>query len=298
MAALGDGTFASRDLPVVVLREDGAGSLETNDWFLDLDPAIAKTIPADRIPVFLVVTQSASGAITATVKFRGQDVGSTANIYIFAVAPASTVQGADAKKARGRWDSRRGSDGTKDGGNPCVLTQLGSSGQLAPASASTLQAYMSGVLNSQGQAVTILNNGTTQNVAGATFYVGYGASSGTMITNGTNRSAVTVPGCGHLPAAGAADRLVVESGRGRARLLDRGAGRPHLLRRVPLRRVGARDLERRAAAPRRSTVRSSRATCCDVSRRADARRPLRGIPAASPTRAASRSPSPTRRTAR
>ena len=190
---LGDGTFASRDLPVVVLSEDGAGSLETNDWFLDLNPAIPKTIPADRIPVFLVVTQNASGAITATVKFRGQDVGSTANIYIFAVAPASTVQGADAKKAEALGFARR-KDGTKDGGNPCVLTQLGSSGQLASASASTLQAYTSGVLNSQGQAVTILNSGTTQNAAGATFYVGYGASSGTMITNGTNRSAVTVPG--------------------------------------------------------------------------------------------------------
>lgn len=190
---LGDGTFASRDIPVIVVREDGTGSLETNDWFLDLNPAIAKSIPADRIPVFLVVTQSASGAVTATVKFRGQDVGSTANIYIFAVAPASSVKGAAAKKAQALGFARK-KDGTKDGSDPCVLTQLGSSGQLTQASASSLQAYASGVLNSQGQAVTILGSGAQQNAAGATLYVGYGTSSSSMIANGTNRSAITVPG--------------------------------------------------------------------------------------------------------
>ena len=191
---VGDGTFATRDTPVIVLREDGAGSLETNDWFLDLDPSISKTIPGDRIPVFLVVTQNASGAVTATVKFRGQDIGSTANIYIFAVAPAGNVQGGLAKRAEAAYGYAKKADGTKDASNPCVLTQLSSSGQLTQASASSLQAYASGVLNSQGQAVTILSGTSQQSASGATLYVGYGTSSSSMIANGTNRSAITVPG--------------------------------------------------------------------------------------------------------
>ena len=98
-----------------------------------------------------------------------------------------------------------------------------------------------------------------------------------MITNGTNRSAVTVPGVGHVPAAGAADRMVVESGRRRARLLDRGAGRPHLLRRVPVRRVGAFDVEcrERRHVARRIALHGRPAR---RERRADAGRPLYGIP--------------------
>jgi hypothetical protein len=84
-------------------------------------------------------------------------------------------------------------DGRKDDSIACVLAQLDSSGQLQQVSASSLQAYVSGVLSAQGQAVTILN-GSSTNVAGATFYVGYGTSASSMISNGLNRSAVTVPG--------------------------------------------------------------------------------------------------------
>jgi hypothetical protein len=88
----------------------------------------------------------------------------------------------------------RRKDGTKDTSVACVLAQLNASGQLQQASASTLQAYISGVLSSQGQAVTILDSASAASAAGATFFVGYGSSSSAMIDTGLNRSAVTVPG--------------------------------------------------------------------------------------------------------
>jgi hypothetical protein len=57
-----------------------------------------------------------------------------------------------------------------------------------------LQAYVTGVLSAQGQAVTILNGVPTANIGGATFYVGYGSSSSSMINTGINQRAVSVSG--------------------------------------------------------------------------------------------------------
>jgi len=188
---VGDGTLATRDTPVLVVREDGAGTLQGNDWFLDLQPSIPKTIPPDKVPIFLVVTANASGSVTATVQFRGQDIGTTASVFAFAVAPSTSVPGPIAKDARlAGYVAKRG--GVKDDSVACVLAQLKASGQLQSVSASSMQAYVSGVLGSQGQAVNLLNS--TSSASGATFYVGYGANGTTMINNGTNRSAVTVPG--------------------------------------------------------------------------------------------------------
>ena len=189
---LGDGTFVDRDAPVTVLREDGAGTLESNDWFLDLNPAIAKTIASDLVPVFLVVTANAAGEVTAKVRFRGQDVGTTASVFAFALAPANVVKRLSLKDAM-QVGYAKTRDGAKDTPTPCVLAQL-VNGQLQQVSASTLQAYVSGVLGSQGQSVTLLNSASAANAAGATFFVGYGANGSTMIASGLNRSAVTVPG--------------------------------------------------------------------------------------------------------
>jgi hypothetical protein len=76
----------------------------------------------------------------------------------------------------------------------CVLAQLDSSGQLRAVSASNLQAYVTGVLTGQTQAVTIMNNVPTANIGGAVFYIGIGASGSSMINNGINQRAVAVPG--------------------------------------------------------------------------------------------------------
>src|SRR6185369_1520104 len=74
------------------------------------------------------------------------------------------------------------------------LAQLTASGQLQGVSASSLNSYVSGVLGSQGAAVTIINGAATATIGGATFYVGYGNSSTSMFNNGTNRGVVNVPG--------------------------------------------------------------------------------------------------------
>ena len=61
-SATGDGTLVDRESPVVVLHEAGTGSVAGNDWFLDLDPATASTIPAENVPVFLVVASAAASS--------------------------------------------------------------------------------------------------------------------------------------------------------------------------------------------------------------------------------------------
>jgi len=68
-------------------------------------------------------------------------------------------------------------------------------------SASSLQPYFTGVLGSQSQAVSILNNVPTPNVAGASFFVGYGTTSDGMLASGLYQGAVTVPGSGSCSAA-------------------------------------------------------------------------------------------------
>jgi hypothetical protein len=75
-----------------------------------------------------------------------------------------------------------------------VLAQVNSTGQLVGATSSTLVPLTTGVLTSQGQAVTILGNTPTPNVAGATMYVGYGTSSSTMFSGGNYQGAVNIPG--------------------------------------------------------------------------------------------------------
>jgi hypothetical protein len=115
----------------------------------------------------------------ATVRPRPEDVGTLNNVYVFARAPSTLVRGASAEK---------------DTPVQCVLAQLNASNQLQAVNTSTLRALVTNVLTAQGQAVTVLNGVPTSNVAGATFFVGYGTSGITMLNNNTNQPAVRVPG--------------------------------------------------------------------------------------------------------
>jgi len=127
---------------------------------------------------------------SAQVQPRAQDAGKTESIFVFAYAPQSTVLAAGKRLP---WSGSIPAQ-LADGPDPCVLAQVNSNGQLTGASASSLTAATSGVLNAQGQSVSILNNVATPNVAGATMYVGYGANSNAMFANGTYQGAVNVPG--------------------------------------------------------------------------------------------------------
>jgi hypothetical protein len=139
-------------------------------------------------PVFEMTVSSNITPTTATasaqIQFRPQDLGRNASGFTFAYAPANQV--------------RNGAAFAKDD-TGCVLAQLNASGQLVAVSASQLAAFFSGVLSSQGAAVSIMNNVSTPAVAGATFYVGYGESAAAMLNEGVFRDAVTVPGSGVCP---------------------------------------------------------------------------------------------------
>ena len=195
---LGDGTLVNRRSPVIVLRESGAGSLANGDWYLDLDAGVANNVPASKAPVFLARTSSVGSTVAATVQPRPQDIGTSANVYVFALAPVALVKGAAelkaAEKAAGRGYLEWKSTSKDNLPVQCVLAQLTADGQLQAVSASTLQAFVTATLGSQGVAVTLINGVPTVNIAGATFFVGYGSSGQSMLDTGTHRGAATVPG--------------------------------------------------------------------------------------------------------
>jgi hypothetical protein len=145
-------------------------------------------------PVFQMTVTAAIGATTsnasAQIQYRPQDVGTSGSVFVFAIAPSTVVRNAATNKAAFLGAYARG--GNADTPVQCVLAQLNSSGQLQAVSTSALQAYITGVLGSQGQAVTILDGVPTANIGGATFYVGYGSSSSAMINSGINQRAVSV----------------------------------------------------------------------------------------------------------
>ena len=147
-------------------------------------------------PVFpMTVTGSIENGVAnvrADIQYRPQDVGTSGSVYVFAMAPANLIKGAIPKDAHFGGMSKGGPKDTAP--VQCVLAQLTAGGQLAAVSISTLQAYLTSVLGSQGATIQILNGTPTVNIGGATFYVGYGSSATAMINGGMNRSAITVPG--------------------------------------------------------------------------------------------------------
>jgi hypothetical protein len=147
-------------------------------------------------PVFRMTVNSSITTTTATVSadilYRPQDVGSTGSVFVFAMAPESLVARASSEQsARLKYAK----DSTKaDTPIGCVLAQLNASGQLVGVTSANLTAYLTGVLSAQGASVQILNGVPVGNVAGATFFVGYGPSGPAMINSGLNRAVATIPG--------------------------------------------------------------------------------------------------------
>ena len=146
--------------------------------------------PVFQMSVSGSIGQSTSN-VAAQIQPRPQDTGTTQSVFVFAHAPASQVK--DAIVGGKRVTAPPIAVGERDA-VVCVLAQVGPDGQLHAVSASTMQAYLTGVLGAQGQAVTILNNVATQNVSGATMFVGYGANASSMLASGVYEAAVSVPG--------------------------------------------------------------------------------------------------------
>ena len=158
---------------------------------------VAGTFKADiTAPVFPMTVSSSiddkQASASAQFQLRPQDAATPQNGYVFAMAPISIVKDAViGKRAPMQWFFRKSG---KDLPVQCVLAQLSASGQLVGVSASTLQSFVNGITGSQAVPVTILNGVPTVNVAGATFFLGYGTSAESMLNGGINRAAVTVPG--------------------------------------------------------------------------------------------------------
>ncbi|QJR14339.1 hypothetical protein [Usitatibacter palustris] len=178
-----NGTTASISFTAPESHE-GVNYTITGGFTLEADPPFPMTVTSQ--------IDAVSATAQAAIQFRPQDVGTSSNVYVFALAPATRVQGVTATTLKVGTAKR--ADGFKTDAVPCVLAQLNQAGQLTAASASSLIAYSSGVLSASGQSVAILNNVATPGVSGATMFVGYGTSSGGMINDGINRAAVTVPG--------------------------------------------------------------------------------------------------------
>jgi len=187
-ACIAGPTYTSQ-IPFTGTWDGTTGSIVFDGMDSEVPPAtihIAGTFKVDAVPapfpmVVSALIDSSSANASAQIQFRPQDVGKQGSVYVFAMAPSAIVKAAP--------------DGTKaDPTLPCVIAQLSAAGQLVAVSAQSLQAYISGVLGSGGQAVTILNGVPTVNIAGATFLVGYGPNSSTMYSSGSNRAVVTVPG--------------------------------------------------------------------------------------------------------
>ncbi len=125
---------------------------------------------------------TANAMATAQVSPPTALQGTSGSVFVFAQARLSSLHLAPTEQ--------------KDGGtpDPCVLAQVNSSGQLVPASASSLQPYTTGVLSAQSQSVAVLNNVPTPGIAGASFLVGYGSNSSSMLSNGNYEGAVSVNG--------------------------------------------------------------------------------------------------------
>ena len=189
---VGDGTFIDRWTPQLVSGIDGAG-------YLDLTPADGQQLPATRGAAFPVVSTASNdgSAVFATsrIQFRAEDLGKTASVYVFALAPQDKVRPAAGPVASEPLVlAGKARDDAKADPVPCVLAQLTASGQLQQVSASNVQAYVTGVLSAQGATVNLLNGVNPANVAGSTFYVGYGTNPSQATDGGNNRSVVSVPG--------------------------------------------------------------------------------------------------------
>ncbi len=155
----------------------------------------------------MTVTTSITPAVAsaaAQIQPRPQDVGTTASVFVFAHVPASVLARAAAKYG---LPAAAPPIEPLDGADPCVLAQINANGQLTGVTASTMQAYTTTVLTSQGQAVTILNSVSTPSVAGTSFLVGYGTNASTMFANGAYEGVISVTGpsqCTATLLAGAA----------------------------------------------------------------------------------------------
>jgi hypothetical protein len=185
-------------LPLLAMAVAGAVLAPGGRSVLDLTPQDPSLLPSEVLPSIGLVASKSDLDEALTVNARifpnDADAGRQASIFVFALAPASSVPGSTLKSADPRIALKARDARGKATPVQCVLAQLNAQGQLVAVSGASLQAYASGVLSAQGQAVTVLDGIPAERVPGAIFYVGYGPNGDAMLLNGTTRSAVSITG--------------------------------------------------------------------------------------------------------
>ena len=191
-AAIGDGAYVARTRPSVLLAAGGAGRIDANNWYLDLDAGTAETIPAASVPASLGVGRlfgSSSGlSLDATVKYRAADEGRKVNNYAFALVPAEffgLVKNAPGTPSIAELKKLANKDGF-------ILAQLTPAGWTNVTG--QLLAYSQGVANAAGGAVNILNGIDASQIPGSRFCIGYGENSGSLLSFAALREVLLLEG--------------------------------------------------------------------------------------------------------
>jgi len=192
-AAIGDGTYVARSRPVLLLASAGAGTVDANDWYLDLDPATGQTVPAAATPRSLVQAE-VSGAdtglvVTATIKYKTADLGKSVNNYVLGLVPTTffgLVKTAPTLSSPPKLAAKSAKT------NGFVLAQLTPAGWTDVSG--QLIAYSQGTANAAGNATNILNGINASSIPGAKFCIGYGESSGSMLSAGSLTEVLSLEG--------------------------------------------------------------------------------------------------------
>lgn len=196
--AVGDGTYVDRAEPVLVLSVSAAGNLDRGDWFLDLKPSIANSLPASAgrsiVPVAQLFGGNQGASLAASINFREQDYGKNAATYVMGLVPRDFLDVAEIAAAanpvamheevKRRPKRKNGSD--------LVLVQLTPTGWQVVTG--QLSALTTNVIQGNSAAQRILNNINLALIPGAQFCVGYGTSANDMLQNGTLAEVLTIPG--------------------------------------------------------------------------------------------------------
>ena len=178
---IGDGTYARRMTPVLVVNE-------TADGYLDLIPDLYFEMPPSvGVPFFTVASGNVAdvkASVTTTTKFNAIDLGKSGSVFVTAkVPPGSLVPAPSGMSAIAS---------AATAADAFVLVNLTPSG-WQPVVNGQPAAYASGELGNTLSVQTILDNTDTTNLKGAQFCVGYGTSADQMLAIGTMRVVATIP---------------------------------------------------------------------------------------------------------
>ena len=168
-ATLGDGTFAQRSSPVLVVNPEANG-------FLNLGKETIKPVPAALNVPFFVVAQGAINAkadvpnatLTANIRYRPSDVGKVGSVYVFASIPLAPL--GSAASARGAARAAMTGAATQTNGFTCV--SVSASNENLNMNSQTL-AFTRNVVGEQSANLNLLNNTLIGDMKGGVIYVTY-----------------------------------------------------------------------------------------------------------------------------